>query len=368
MWGKKRSTGSHVDYYFEPPECPGTVLRSVPQARLWNDTPVEQRHMNTAAVVGSTRDIVVEERWAQCEEPSCLKWRKIPAAVPDADIPEVFRCDMNRWDPFHSSCSVAEEIYDAAADPTAVAPSSSSKVKKEKMKAKAKKRAKKRAFAAPVDSTYTSAKADMILAALKARGVKQTDIARSNDLRDSVGLCNWLRGRCLHTESGTKAGAALAAWYNRTGHTSSTSASQPAVTLVETATDDGKACFACSECGHTLFQKAASEKHILAMPCRDPDWNAQEGRVRRKKVNGARMPSKPSSASTASAASAALNSAPPQQGRRRATAMPKADRSMKYEAYAANLMKDPGFTAQFAAGFNLGVHGATGRGGGGDWR
>jgi hypothetical protein len=60
------------------------------------------------------------ELWVRCEEPPCLKWRKIPAAVSDADIPAVFRCDMNRWDLFHSSCSVPEEIYDATFDATAV--------------------------------------------------------------------------------------------------------------------------------------------------------------------------------------------------------------------------------------------------------
>ena len=51
-----------------------------------------------------------KSKWVQCEEPSCLKWRKIPASVKDADLPEVFKCSMNRWDSARSNCAVPEEV------------------------------------------------------------------------------------------------------------------------------------------------------------------------------------------------------------------------------------------------------------------
>lgn len=72
----------------------------------------------------------VKSTWVQCEEPACLKWRMIPASVDDADLPEVFRCSMNRWDPSQASCAVPEAGLKAGETETAA------KVKKERRKKK----------------------------------------------------------------------------------------------------------------------------------------------------------------------------------------------------------------------------------------
>ena len=72
----------------------------------------------------------VKSTWVQCEEPACLKWRMIPASVNNADLPEVFRCSMNRWDPSQASCAVPEAGLKAGEAETAV------KVKTERRKKK----------------------------------------------------------------------------------------------------------------------------------------------------------------------------------------------------------------------------------------
>ena len=43
-----------MDHYFEPPGCPGKVLRSVPQAKLWAGTPEEQRNVDGGSGSGSS--------------------------------------------------------------------------------------------------------------------------------------------------------------------------------------------------------------------------------------------------------------------------------------------------------------------------
>ena len=66
-----------------------------------------------AAISAEEVAVVVEDQWAQCEEPSCLKWRKIPASAVEAgDLPDVFKCSLNRWDLGRSNCSVPEELDD----------------------------------------------------------------------------------------------------------------------------------------------------------------------------------------------------------------------------------------------------------------
>ncbi|KAF0686797.1 Aste57867_21419 [Aphanomyces stellatus] len=45
--------------------------------------------------------------WAQCEK--CNKWRKLPAHVKSANLPDKWFCSMNHWNPAVASCSVPEE-------------------------------------------------------------------------------------------------------------------------------------------------------------------------------------------------------------------------------------------------------------------
>lgn len=50
--------------------------------------------------------------WVQCEDPKCMKWRKIPWFV-DADLlPERFYCKDNMWNPSGNSCDAPEDDWD----------------------------------------------------------------------------------------------------------------------------------------------------------------------------------------------------------------------------------------------------------------
>ena len=68
-------------------------------------------------------------KWAQCEEGGCLKWRKIPASISDAELGKApFTCADNRWDRGRANCNVAEEVVsdgERSVDPPAAGAASS---------------------------------------------------------------------------------------------------------------------------------------------------------------------------------------------------------------------------------------------------
>ena len=43
-------------------------------------------------------------QWVQCERGNCKKWRKLPAHVDMASLPEKWYCEMNKWDPDRAYC------------------------------------------------------------------------------------------------------------------------------------------------------------------------------------------------------------------------------------------------------------------------
>jgi len=50
------------------------------------------------------------QEWVQCEK--CEKWRRLPPSISSDDLPEVWYCTMNTWDPSNASCDVAEDKAD----------------------------------------------------------------------------------------------------------------------------------------------------------------------------------------------------------------------------------------------------------------
>jgi hypothetical protein len=52
--------------------------------------------------------------WVQCENPVCLKWRKVPWHVDVDLLPEKFYCKDNAWNPNANSCTKAEDDWDNA--------------------------------------------------------------------------------------------------------------------------------------------------------------------------------------------------------------------------------------------------------------
>jgi len=47
--------------------------------------------------------------WVQCEKKHCRKWRRLPPGVDPAEVPDVFVCNKNKWDPHHSKCDAPQE-------------------------------------------------------------------------------------------------------------------------------------------------------------------------------------------------------------------------------------------------------------------
>ena len=52
--------------------------------------------------------VIVKESWAQCENPNCGKWRKIPAGYA-LDEDEPWYCYLNP-DDRKATCSASEEV------------------------------------------------------------------------------------------------------------------------------------------------------------------------------------------------------------------------------------------------------------------
>ena len=49
--------------------------------------------------------------WVQCDQ--CQKWRKLPPHISADELPDVWNCKMNTWNPSAASCDVAEDKADA---------------------------------------------------------------------------------------------------------------------------------------------------------------------------------------------------------------------------------------------------------------
>ena len=50
--------------------------------------------------------------WVQCENPKCLKWRKLPWHVDVDLLPETFYCKDNVWNPKSQDCEAEEDEWD----------------------------------------------------------------------------------------------------------------------------------------------------------------------------------------------------------------------------------------------------------------
>jgi len=50
-----------------------------------------------------------QQEWVQCDK--CEKWRRLPARISPKDLPDVWYCSMNTWDPRSASCAIHEEDF-----------------------------------------------------------------------------------------------------------------------------------------------------------------------------------------------------------------------------------------------------------------
>jgi hypothetical protein len=58
----------------------------------------------------STKKKEDNQEWVQCEK--CEKWRRLPPDVSACNLPDVWYCSMNTWDPTTSTCGAAEDKAD----------------------------------------------------------------------------------------------------------------------------------------------------------------------------------------------------------------------------------------------------------------
>ena len=68
----------------------------------------------TEKVLASLQPVVepTEENWIQCENPDCLKWRRVPTTVDVNKVKSPWVCKDNIWNPDVANCSIPEESYD----------------------------------------------------------------------------------------------------------------------------------------------------------------------------------------------------------------------------------------------------------------
>lgn len=59
---------------------------------------------------GSNKGKDDNQEWVQCEK--CEKWRRLPLQISADDLPDVWYCTMNTWDPNTSTCSAIEDKAD----------------------------------------------------------------------------------------------------------------------------------------------------------------------------------------------------------------------------------------------------------------
>jgi len=71
------------------------------------------RNQTTTVPTSSSANDVDEDQveWVQCDK--CQKWRKLPPHISADEMPDVWNCTMNNWNPSAASCDVAEDKADA---------------------------------------------------------------------------------------------------------------------------------------------------------------------------------------------------------------------------------------------------------------
>jgi hypothetical protein len=72
----------------------------------------KSNHGGLLQSVDKGRPAQAVSNWVQCEDPSCMKWRKIPWHVDVDLLPEKFYCKDNKWDPKANSCDAPEDDWD----------------------------------------------------------------------------------------------------------------------------------------------------------------------------------------------------------------------------------------------------------------
>ena len=71
---------------------------------------------NLESTVDEGMPVQAKINWVQCENPNCMKWRKLPFHVDIDILPDKFYCKDNIWNPQSNSCSAPEDVWDEEKD------------------------------------------------------------------------------------------------------------------------------------------------------------------------------------------------------------------------------------------------------------
>jgi hypothetical protein len=79
-------------------------------------TAVDSAGSGLLSTVDHGRPAQAVSNWVQCENPKCLKWRKVPWHVDVDTLSEKFYCKENIWNPASASCDAPEDDWDESTD------------------------------------------------------------------------------------------------------------------------------------------------------------------------------------------------------------------------------------------------------------
>merc|ERR1712232_820960 len=86
----------------------GALSSSSHPSQLSNNTTADQ--MQLTVDEGLPAQAVAN--WVQCENPNCLKWRKLPWHVDVDLLPPQFFCKDNKWNANSNTCDSPEDVWD----------------------------------------------------------------------------------------------------------------------------------------------------------------------------------------------------------------------------------------------------------------
>jgi CW-type Zinc Finger len=108
------SLGKMVPAVEEPAAVDATKPRGRGRPRRENTTTKVAATVIGSSSVPTPTDDGENLEWVQCEK--CDKWRKLPPHVSADDLPDVWTCDMNNWNPLSASCDAPEDKSEGLQD------------------------------------------------------------------------------------------------------------------------------------------------------------------------------------------------------------------------------------------------------------
>jgi hypothetical protein len=114
--GKKAKSQESLDLEVFESIPEGEVKSGKPRGRPRRSNGPNKGSENTPAIGGAPRQTDEAENleWVQCER--CDKWRKLPPHVSADELPDVWYCNMNTWNPSSAACDAPEDKADGLQD------------------------------------------------------------------------------------------------------------------------------------------------------------------------------------------------------------------------------------------------------------